>query len=266
MRQQESKQITLSKAGLLAGLALALVSGGGIVYLLTTKPLPPETTHQATIIQAPKPVNKPPTPTSRPVEKQVSAKPPVPEQNKPVKQTDEFTIQGLLSTGGEPWAANMIVVKILWLKNKGGQQFLPGQEGSLAQVTPMGFAYRLKLKPQPNKYLNWNSGVEGNVGRLVAFVDLKRDGRLTPKQDRIIAVSKELIRYRTGRFDKSVLNTIQQENIRRAGKGYVLVRNMQIDEDKPDWHVIATKSPVRLDLNATETSLAGMYNTFMKLQ
>lgn len=115
------------------------------------------------------------------------------------------------------------------------------------------------------KYLNWNGGVEGNVGRIVAFLDNKRDGRLSLKKDKIIAVSKELIRYRTGRFDNQHLTEAQQHNLRQAGKGYVIIRNMQVTEDRLDWKVVAHQSPARLDLSAAETGLPNMYNTFMKL-
>lgn len=194
-------------------------------------------------------------------------KPPATEpKSKPARHNNEFVIQGLLSTGGEPWAADMLRVKVLWLKNKNDQQFLIGRETGLVQATPDGLVYRIILRRQSQEFINWNGGVEGNVGRIIAFVDHQRDGRLTPKKDKILAVSKELIRYRTGRYDKTILNEVQQQNIRQAGRGYVLVRHEEVSDNKLDWKVIARNSPARLDLNATETGLPGMYNTFMKLQ
>lgn len=270
MSQQQAKQITISKASLIAGLVLALVAGGAIVYLTL-----PETQQSQTVTQlAPEAKPEPaPTPAKKPVEKkakQTLAKPTKPAKpakpTKPTKQKNEFVIEGLLSTGGEPWTANMIMIKILWLKNKNYEQFMLGQETSVVQATPNGFAYRIILRPQSSKYLNWNGGVQGNVGRVIAFLDHKRDGRLTLNKDKIIAVSKELVRYRTGRYDKNILNEIQQQNIQQAGKGYVIVRNMQVGDSKADWKVVASDSPARLDLSAAETSLPSMYNTFMKLQ
>ena len=280
MTKQEQKQITLSRNSLIAALLLALVVGGLVVYgvVFTTKPA--QLTEQNTVdplaevptLPPPFPDKTPPAPViTKPDEVKLSdAKPTVskakPEQPKPAKHRDEFIIEGLLSTAGEPWAANMILVKILWLKNKNQQQFLLGKETAVVQQTPNGFAYRIVLRPQGSDYLNWNGGVEGNVGRVIAFVDKKRDARLSLKQDKIIAVSKELLRYRTGRFDKAILNDVQQQNIRQAGKGYVIVRNMQLNGSEADWQVVASESPVRLDLDAAETSLPSMYNTFMKLQ
>lgn len=272
MDQQRPKHVTLSTPRLIAGLTLAVLLAGVAGYWLLKpgKPQPGIVRSEpaANPGQAPrKPPGKPtvtPAPVksvTKPVEKKPRQTPPP-----PAKPGNEFVIQGLVSTGGEPWAANMIMIKILWLKNKNGRQFMLGRETSMVQATANGFAYRIILKPQTSEFLNWNGGVEGNVGRVVAFVDHKRDGRLTLKRDKIIAVSKELVRYRTGRYDKNILNNIQQQNIQQAGKGYVIVRNVQIDDHNPDWQVVARKSPARLDLNASETSLPAMYNTFMKLQ
>jgi len=243
---------------------LVLVAGGAIVFFILTENPPTQTVSPVIPEAKPKPAPAPAKP-KKPVKQSID-KTPAKTLAKPAKQSNEFVVQGLLSTGGEPWAANMIVIKILWLKNQNHKQFLPGQETSVVQETVNGFAYRIRLNPQAKKYLNWNGGVEGNVGRVVAFLDHKRDGHLTPMQDKIIAVSRELVRYRTGRYDKNVLNEIQQQNIRQAGKGYVIVRNLQIGDNKADWKVVASESPARLDLSAAETSLPSMYNTFMKLQ
>ncbi len=266
MHNKKSGQITLSKAGLFTGFAFAAIIGGLIVFFLTSN-------RESTPVETPQIVTAPPPVVAKPARKEVK-KPVVKEtvkQTKPaeprtVKQSNHFIIQGLLSTAGEPWAPNMIVVKVLWLKNKDNQQFLIGKETGLVQMSDNGLVYRIILKPQSKAYTNWNGGVEGNVGRIIAFVDHQRDGRLTPKKDKIIAVSKELVRYRTGRFDKTILNEIQQQNIQKAGKGYVIVRNEPVGEGKMDWKVIGRASPFRLDLSAAETSLPGMYNTFLKLQ
>jgi len=295
LKQGQAKQITLSIPGLVTILTLMFVAGGAIVFFLLPEP---EQASRHTTIDTPEPASPalPVTP-ERPVKKIASdtttptdkpkTRPPAslektppdkarstgtPEvsnpdtQLKPTRSNQPFVVQGLLSTGGEPWSANMIVVKILWLKNKNKAQFLLGNETSVAQNTANGFAYRIVLQAQTSKYLNWNGGVEGNVGRVIAFVDHQRDGKLTPNKDRIIAVSKELIRYRTGRYDKTILNTIQQQNIQQAGKGYVLVRNTQQADQKADWQVATDKSPARVDLHAEETSLPNMYNTFLKLK
>ena len=266
MVHQSNKHIRVSRAGLIIGLLLALVSGGGIVYLLQDRPIVSPSVTQL----APSPLASPQAPTQNKAPPKTIQKPTAPKSQavttKPATNNHQFIIQGLLSNGGEPWVANTIMIKILWLKNKDQRQFLPGQETSVVQATQNGFAYRIQLRPQTAKFLNWNGGVEGNVGRVIAFLDLKRDGRLTPGQDKIIAVSKELVRYRTGRFDNAVLKGEQLQNIKQAGKGYVLVRNMQLGDKQADWQVVASKSPARLDLNATETSLPSMYNTFLKMQ
>lgn len=265
MNQQQANQITISRNTLITGLVSALIAGGALVFFML-----PDNSATLTVTQVapelkPAPV---PTPVPAPVKPKQAVPQPVEKSSpdKPTTQGNEYIIQGLLSSGGEPWAANMIMIKVLWLKNKNNEQFLLGQETSVVQQTPSGFAYRLVLKPQATQFLNWNGGVEGNVGRVIAFLDLKRDGRLSQDKDKIIAVSKELVRYRTGRYDKNILNEIQQRNIKQAGKGYVIVRNTQLDDNKSDWKVVADESPFRLDLNVTETSLPSMYNTFMKQQ
>ncbi len=133
-------------------------------------------------------------------------------------------------------------------------------------MTPQGLAYQFKLKPQPAAYVSYNGGVEGNLARIIAFLDNQQDGKLTADQDKVIAVSKEILRYRTGRFDKAKLNDIQVKNIRQAGSGYVFIRREPVKNGELDWQVVADKSPVRLDLDASETSLPTMYNNFLKLR
>lgn len=279
MRQQDPKPITLSRTSLIIALLLAALLGGLIAVLLKPDSKTRAVAEQTPAAVAPKPQPEP-KPTPKPVTKPKPVKPPTTRKatvKKPVKpvhkavprpaqRNNEFIIQGRLITGGDPWAANMIRIKVLWLKNKNNQQFLIGREIGVVQATPNGFVYRIRLRPQTAEFINWNSGVEGNIGRVIAFLDQQRDGRLSPKQDTILAVSKELIRYRTGRYDMNVLNKIQQQNIRQAGKGYVVVSHEPIGNNKMDWKVIARDSPVRLDLDATETSLPKMYNTFLKVR
>ncbi len=265
----KKKKIDSSRIILIAGIVLTIALGGTIIFIALTK------TNQTTtpLASIPSP-QAPPIPAQIPIKPAKPAKPakklieqtPSYVQPKPSKADNEFVIQGLLSTGGEPWTANMIIVKILWLKNTKPNQFLLGQETSIVQSTKNGFTYRIRLQPPSSKFLNWNGGVEGNIGRVIAFLDHKRDRQLTQNKDKIIAVSKELIRYRTGRYDKNILNEVQQKNIMLGGKGYVIVRNIQNGEDQADWKVVSNTSPARLDLNAEETSLPNMYNTFMKLQ
>jgi len=262
MQQNKGDTINISRTGLIVGLILAATFGGLLVGLIlpsnNTAPVPPRETlpEPAAIIEKPakslkqKPVAKKPAQKQAPIEKKDNA----------------FVIKGLISTAGEPWASKLIRVKLLWLKNKDKQEFKIGHENARVQMTQQGLAYRFRLKPQPNAFVNFNGGVEGNIARIIVFVDQQQDGELTPKKDKIIAVSKELLRYRTGRYDKNVLNDIQQQNILTAGKGYVFIRNEPDNEGKMDWRVVADTSPVRLDLSAAETSLPGMYNTFLKLQ
>lgn len=276
MNHKPSTQITLSKSRLLLVLVLASLVGALLAFFLLSPVAPPPSTAvqkidpplKETAVQTVASKKTPPAETTarEPVVEKKPVARPEPTRAKPARPTDEFVLRGLLSTAGEPWAARTIAVKLLWLKNKNRQAFLLGKETGMVQATPRGFVYRIVLKPQSAAFTNWNGGVEGNVGRVVAFLDRQRDGRLSPKQDRIIAVSKELVRYRTGRFDSKILNDVQQQNISKAGKGYAIIDNLPLADGQTDWQVVATQSPARLDLNAAETSLPNMYNTFLKRQ
>ena len=267
MANKKTHTITLSRTGLITILLLAVASGGLLTGLLLTDNNTPATAVPQEPLPEPATVIKK---QSQAVPKKTEPKPVAKKQTatKPKTKTPApgFVIKGLISTAGEPWSPRLIRVKLLWLKNKGKQQFLLGHETAQLQMTPQGLAYQFKLKPQPAAYVSFNGGVEGNLARIIAFLDNQQDGRLTAENDKIIAVSKELLRYRTGRYDRAILNDIQEQNIRQAGSGYVFIRREPVKNGELDWQVVADKSPVRLDLDARETSLPAMYNNFLKIR
>lgn len=260
MNKPKFGHISISKPAFIGSLAVAAVSGGLLAFFLSGKPQSPENIPLQIVPEAAVVIKKP-TASKKPSTAKKPASKPSPTTNKP----DHFVIKGLISTAGEPWSRQLIRVKLLWLKSKDQQQFLLGHENALIQMTKQGLAYQLELKPQPGRFINFNGGVEGNIARVIAYVDQQGDGNLTPGKDKIIAVSKEVLRYRTGRFNQTLLNDIQQKNILAAGKGYVFIRNEPTANGQMDWRVVADQSPVRLDLNAAEASLPAMYNTFLKL-
>lgn len=265
MSQNRIETVSLSKPALLVIVLVAATLGGVMTYLLLPEPDPvtPVTPVAKELLPPPVVIKE----ESKPKKPAVVAKQstPRPATNK-VKKLEGFVIKGLISTAGEPWSANLLRAKLLWLKNSGKQEFLLGHENAQVQLTKHGLAYQFVLRPQPATHVSFNGGVEGNIARVMAFVDYNQDGKLTPGKDRIIAVSNELLRYRTGRYDNKVLNPAQVSNIKKAGKGYVFIRNEPDADGKMDWRVVADTSPVRLDLSASKTSLPNMYNTFLKLR
>lgn len=220
---------------------------------LPAAPKPPEVKPKPVkITKKPPAVTKPqPEPESKP-----TPKPPV---------FRSFTIEGNLSTGAEPLAIQNIVIKILWIKSQQAD-FKLGLEKAWLTPRETGLSYRLRLRTQSSQFTNWNNGVEGNIGRVIAFLDLEKDGKLSIQKDKIIAVSKELIRYRTGRFDSKTLSEAQQENIRKEGMGYVVVKQVELENEKLDWQVAYRDSPAPVNLSATDTRLPAFYTTMIKMQ
>ncbi|MDH5444412.1 MAG: hypothetical protein OEY52_02580 [Gammaproteobacteria bacterium] len=264
MSQDKDHHINISPVSLVIGFLFAAAIGGLITKLILSDKTVQQDIAKPTVPDLPIAVKKLAKPSSTTPDKKTQASQEA--ANKTDSPSSNFIIKGLISTAGEPWSPNMIRVKLLWLKNRNKQDFLIGHEQAQIQMTEKGMAYRFRLRPQPNKYVSFNGGVEGNIARVIAFVDWQQDGTLSRGKDRIFAVSKEILRYRTGRYDKSKLNEIQIANIRQAGKGYVFIRNEPDANGKLDWRVVADQSPIRLDLDASETSLPGMYNTFLKLR
>lgn len=266
MTQNNKRNIVLSRSSLIVILLASAICGALLAWVLyPERPSLPDPAPKTLISEPIKTVKKPAaTPQKKPAQ-QITTRKPVASPGKETK-TNTFVIKGLISTAGEPWSPRHIRVKLLWLKNSGKEQLLLGHENAQLQMTKYGPAYQIVLKSQPANYVSFNGGVEGNIARIIAFLDHQGDGKLSPSEDRIIAVSKEILRYRTGRYDTEKLNDIQQQNIRQAGRGYVFIRNEPDDTGKLDWRVVADKSPVRLDLDAAETSLPAMYNTFFKLR
>lgn len=272
MPAKKSGHITISRGMFISCLLLAALLGSGLSWLL----IPKQTPTQPEQLSLPEPAV---IPEQKETAKTVTKKPaPVTDKKakatkKPDKATGkaetnpgQFVIKGLISTAGEPWSTQLIRVRLLWLKNKGKQSFLLGQENAQVQMIEQGLAYQFVLQPQTPGFISFNSGVEGNIARIIVFIDQQGDGQLTPEKDRIIAVSRELVRYRSGRFDNNVLSKEQIAHLAKAGKGYAIVRQEEDASGKIDWRVVADTSPIRLDLDASETKLPGMYNTFLKLR
>lgn len=216
------------------------------------------------------PEAKPPIPAVKPpvaASKKPAAPAPKPVAKAPPKKPrpDGFIIEGDLATDGKIRLGKNIIVKILWIRNENGIVKL-GLENADLIDSPAGMRYQFRLKQQPKQYTSWHKGVEGNFGRVLAYLDEDKNGEFTIADDRILAVSKELVLYRTGRFDNKILNKAQQENVRKKGKGYLVARQVQQDNQKADWEVAYRASPAFINLSASDTNLAKFYTTMIKLQ
>ncbi|MDH5181554.1 MAG: hypothetical protein OEZ39_15740 [Gammaproteobacteria bacterium] len=207
-------------------------------------------------------------PSARPVQdvpkKQSKIAPPTPPAAPPANKSvpTDLTIEGYLNTGGIPWAANSVAVRILWLKS-GKPEVKLGQETAWFKPEKDGMRYQLQLQAKP-QFINWNNGVEGNIGRVVAYVDMDRDGRFHQQRDKLIAVSEELVRYRTGRYDANALNDSQQADLRKEGSGYLVIKWVQVDANNGGWDVADNGNPAQINLSADNTKLTSVYSAVMK--
>ena len=263
MSQQDNKpQSSQFGLGLGIGIGMGLIVVVYMAYWLNKQPIEEKPVEVAKVEAPPVVEKKKETPKPKPVAKKPTPKP---KKQEVVGNPNEFIIRGKLATGGEPWSSDTIIVRVLWIKNKDDKYKLSREKAELISSTD-GLEYKITLKPQPSQYINMNNGVEGNIGRVVAYVDQGKDGKLSITKDKIIAVSKELIRYRSGRFDSAILNEAQQSNIKKEGKGYVIIEQTTNDNNKADWKVTYRNSPAPVHLSAAETHLPKLYTKLIEYQ